>query len=77
MRFPKKSGIKPGDKMLVIDDLLATGGTIEATVKLIRRLGGEVAHAAFIIELPELGGKKRLIQQWIDCYSLVSFKNDE
>jgi len=43
--------IKPGDKVLVVDDLLATGGTIEATVKLIRRLGGEVADAAFIINL--------------------------
>lgn len=43
--------IKPGDKVLVVDDLLATGGTIDATVKLIRRLGGEVHDAAFIINL--------------------------
>lgn len=41
--------IKPGDNVLVVDDLLATGGTIEATVKLIRRLGGKVTDAAFII----------------------------
>ncbi len=52
--------IKPGDKVLVVDDLLATGGTIEATVKLIRRLGGEVADAAFIINLFDLGGEQRL-----------------
>ncbi len=65
--------IQPGDKVLVVDDLLATGGTIEATVKLIRRLGGEVVHAAFIINLPELGGEARLTQQGIHCYSLVSF----
>ncbi|MGL5533409.1 MAG: adenine phosphoribosyltransferase, partial [Plesiomonas shigelloides] len=52
--------IVPGDKVLVIDDLLATGGTIEATAKLIRRLGGEVTDAAFIINLPDLGGQKRL-----------------
>ena len=52
--------IQPGEKILVIDDLLATGGTIEATAKLIRRLGGEVTDAAFIINLPELGGEKRL-----------------
>lgn len=65
--------IRPGDKVLVIDDLLATGGTIEATVKLIRRLGGEVQHAAFIIELPKLGGKARLTSQGITCYSLVCF----
>ncbi|MGL6118452.1 adenine phosphoribosyltransferase, partial [Plesiomonas sp.] len=52
--------IVPGDKVLVIDDLLATGGTIEATAKLIRRLGGEVTDAAFIINLPDLGGQQRL-----------------
>ncbi|KAB8305697.1 MULTISPECIES: adenine phosphoribosyltransferase [Rahnella] len=65
--------IQPGEKILVIDDLLATGGTIEATAKLIRRLGGEVTDAAFIINLPELGGEKRLNDLSINCYSLVSF----
>ncbi|MGC6387790.1 adenine phosphoribosyltransferase [Ewingella sp. S1.OA.A_B6] len=65
--------IQPGEKILVIDDLLATGGTIEATAKLIRRLGGEVTDAAFIINLPELGGEKRLNKLNINCYSLVSF----
>lgn len=62
------------DKVLVIDDLLATGGTIGATVKLIRRLGAEVNEAAFIIELPALGGAERLKQQDINCFSLVSFE---
>ncbi|PLR38715.1 adenine phosphoribosyltransferase [Chimaeribacter californicus] len=65
--------IQPGDKVLVIDDLLATGGTIEATVKLIRALGGDVTDAAFIIDLPELGGEQRLTRQGINCFSLVSF----
>ncbi|MBS0968302.1 adenine phosphoribosyltransferase [Chimaeribacter arupi] len=65
--------IQPGDKVLVIDDLLATGGTIEATVKLIRALGGDVSDAAFIIDLPELGGEQRLTRQGINCFSLVSF----
>ncbi|PJG63347.1 adenine phosphoribosyltransferase [Yersinia kristensenii] len=65
--------IQPGDKVLVIDDLLATGGTIEATVKLIRRLGGEVTDAAFVINLHDLGGEDRLNQQGITCYSLVDF----
>ena len=65
--------IQPGEKILVIDDLLATGGTIEATAKLIRRLGGEVTDAAFIINLPELGGEKRLNDANINCYSLVCF----
>lgn len=56
--------------MLVVDDLLATGGTIEATVKLIRRLGGKVTDAAFIINLFDLGGEQRLEKQGITCYSL-------
>jgi adenine phosphoribosyltransferase len=55
------------------DDLLATGGTIEATVKLIRRLGGEVTDAAFIINLFDLGGEQRLEKQGITSYSLVPF----
>lgn len=59
--------------MLVVDDLLATGGTIEATAKLIRRLGGEVKDAAFIINLPDLGGEARLNGLGIECYSLVNF----
>jgi L-asparaginase/Glu-tRNA(Gln) amidotransferase subunit D len=53
--------------------LLATGGTIEATVKLIRRLGGEVTDAAFIINLFDLGGEQRLEKQGITSYSLVPF----
>lgn len=57
----------------MVDDLLATGGTIEATVKLIRRLGGEVADAAFIINLFDLGGEQRLEKQGITSYSLVPF----
>ena len=65
--------IKAGEKILVIDDLLATGGTIEATVKLIRRLGGEVTDAAFIINLFDLGGAERLNKMNINCYSLVDF----
>ncbi|MDD1782396.1 adenine phosphoribosyltransferase [Enterovibrio sp. ZSDZ35] len=65
--------IVEGDKVLVVDDLLATGGTIEATTKLIRRLGGEVEHAAFIINLPEIGGEARLTAQGINVYCLCEF----
>lgn len=66
--------IQAGDKVLVIDDLLATGGTVEATVKLIRRLGGEVADAAFVIWLPELGGAERLEKEGVKSFTLVSFE---
>lgn len=65
--------ISEGDKVLMVDDLLATGGTIEATTKLIRRLGGDVAHAAFIINLPEIGGETRLKAAGIDVYSICEF----
>ena len=65
--------ISEGDKVLVVDDLLATGGTIEATTKLIRQLGGVVEHAAFVINLPEIGGDKRLEGLGLDVYSICEF----
>ncbi|HHF4963808.1 adenine phosphoribosyltransferase [Haemophilus influenzae] len=66
--------ISQGDNVLIIDDLLATGGTVEATVKLVQRLGGTVKHAAFVINLPELGGEKRLNNLGVNCYTLVNFE---
>lgn len=66
--------ISEDDNVLIIDDLLATGGTVEATVKLVQRLGGVVKHAAFVINLPELGGEKRLNNLGVDCYTLVNFE---
>lgn len=66
--------ISEGDNVLIIDDLLATGGTVEATIKLVQRLGGVVKHAAFVINLPELGGEKRLNNLGVDCYTLVNFE---
>ncbi|PJC88223.1 adenine phosphoribosyltransferase [Vibrio sp. HA2012] len=65
--------IEKGDKVLVVDDLLATGGTIEATTKLIRQLGGEVEHAAFVINLPDIGGEVRLKDLGLDVYSICDF----
>jgi len=55
-----KDAIKPGQKILIIDDLLATGGTIEATIKLVEQLGGIVAGVAFLIELTDLQGRALL-----------------
>ncbi len=66
--------IKEGDKVLVVDDLLATGGTIEATTKLIRQLGGVVEHVAFVINLPEIGGDKRLEGLGLNVYSICEFE---
>ncbi len=55
-----EDAIREGERVLIVDDLIATGGTVEAAVKLIRRLGGVVAGAAFVIDLPELGGAAKL-----------------
>jgi len=55
-----KDAIKPGQKILIIDDLLATGGTVEATIKLVEALGGIVAGVAFLIELKDLQGRDLL-----------------
>ena len=67
--------IVPGDKVLVVDDL-ATGGTVDATVKLIRRAGGEVVDAAFIISLPSLGGDARLTAAGVKVVSLVELPGE-
>lgn len=71
-----KDAIIEGDKVLVVDDLLATGGTIEATVKLIRRLGGEVNHGAFVISLPDLGGEAKLEALGLELVNLCEFEGD-
>ena len=62
-----KDSIKPGQKVLVVDDLLATGGTVEATIKLVEELGGVVAGLAFLIELVDLKGRERL-----DKYPIIT-----
>ncbi len=71
-----KDAIKPGDKVLLIDDLLATGGTIDASAKLIRSLGGEVEHAGFIIGLPDLGGYEKLSEAGISSYTICEFEGE-
>ncbi len=66
--------IKKGDKVLLVDDLIATGGTAEAATELIRRSGGELVAAAFVIDLPDLGGAARLARKDVKVHTLVSFE---
>jgi len=66
--------IQPGEKVLVVDDLLATGGTAAAGIKLIERLGGEIVGCAFIVDLPELGGRKILEDLGMDVHVLCEFE---
>jgi adenine phosphoribosyltransferase len=66
--------IKPGDRLLLVDDLVATGGTATAAIDLIRKSGGEVAAAAFVIDLPDLGGAEKLRAKSVKIHTLVSFE---
>ena len=68
--------IKPGERVLVVDDLLATGGTAEAGIKLLEKLGAEIVSTSFIIDLPDLGGRKRLEALGMDVQSLCAFEGD-
>jgi adenine phosphoribosyltransferase len=66
-----KDAVKPGQKVLIVDDLLATGGTVEATIKLIEKLGGEVVGCAFLIELMELKGRNKI--EGYDVFALMEY----
>ena len=68
--------IQPGEQILVVDDLLATGGTAAAGIKLIERLGGEIVSTSFIIDLPELGGRKVLEDMGMDVNVLCEFEGE-
>ena len=63
-----KDAVKPGDRVVIVDDLIATGGTLQAIVKLIERLGGTVVRISCLIDLPDLKGKERLSN-----YDVVTF----
>lgn len=66
-----KDAVLPGQKVLIADDLLATGGTIQTSINLVRQLGGEVVGAAFLIELSYLDGRQKL--DGVDVVSLVTY----
>jgi adenine phosphoribosyltransferase len=69
-----EDAIDPGERILIVDDLIATGGTAEAAAKLVQRSGGEIVGATFVIDLPELGGVKRLAALGISCHWLMAFE---
>jgi adenine phosphoribosyltransferase len=71
-----QDALSPKDNVLIIDDLLATGGTIVATTSLIRRLGATTTDAAFVISLPDLGGEQQLAQLGLSVYSLLQYQGD-
>ncbi|MBO5509766.1 MAG: adenine phosphoribosyltransferase [Lachnospiraceae bacterium] len=69
-----KDAIKPGDKVVLVDDLIATGGTIEAAAKLVEQLGGEVVKMIFLIELTDLRGRERLSAY--DISSVICYEGE-
>jgi len=68
-----RDAVRPGERILLVDDLIATGGTAAAAVELLRSLGAKVLAACFVVDLPELGGAARLAQLEVPVRRLVSF----
>jgi len=71
-----KDAIKRGDRVLLVDDLLATGGTAMAAAALIEKLGGAVSEMCFIVDLPDVGGAKKLKAKGYKIFALTEFKGD-
>ena len=68
--------IKKGERVLIVDDLIATGGTVEAAVKLVQMMKGEVLECCFIIDLPDIGGSRKLESMGQNVFSLCEFEGD-
>jgi adenine phosphoribosyltransferase len=66
--------VKPGEKVILVDDLIATGGTAVGAVQLLRQIGADVVSACFVIDLPELGGRKKLEALGVEVRTLVEFE---
>ncbi len=69
-----EDAITEGEKIVIVDDLIATGGTIEAAVKLVKKLGGDILECAFIVELPELKGREKIKDQKI--FTICEFEGE-
>lgn len=71
-----RDAIKPGEKVVLIDDLIATGGTAEAAVKLLQQIGADVVAACFVIDLPDLGGRVKIENLGVPVRTLIAFDGD-
>ena len=71
-----KDAILPGERVLLVDDLIATGGTASAAAKLIRQMGGELEAACFIVDLPALGGADKLRALNVNVRTLIAFEGE-
>jgi adenine phosphoribosyltransferase len=68
--------VSKGDYILLVDDLIATGGTAEAACKLVENMGGTITECCFVVDLPDLGGRKRLEENGQKVFSLCEFEGD-
>jgi adenine phosphoribosyltransferase len=68
-----RDAVQPGEKVILVDDLIATGGTAVAATQLLRQMGAEVVSACFVIDLPDLGGRRKLEELGVDVRTLVEF----
>lgn len=68
-----RDGVAPGEKVILVDDLIATGGTAEAAVKLLGQIGADIVAACFIVDLPDLGGRARLEALGVPVRTLIGF----
>ncbi|HZG28942.1 adenine phosphoribosyltransferase [Ensifer adhaerens] len=68
-----RDAVQPGEKVILVDDLIATGGTAEGAVKLLKQMGADIVAACFIIDLPALGGRKKLEALGVEVRTLVEF----
>ena len=68
--------VSNGDYVLLVDDLIATGGTAEAACKLVENMGGKISECCFVVDLPDLGGRKRLEENGQKVFSLCEFEGD-
>ncbi|GMT47345.1 MAG: adenine phosphoribosyltransferase [bacterium] len=71
-----KDALKSGERVLLVDDLLATGGTALASAALIEKLGAKVAEMAFIVDLPDIGGHQKLVDKGYSVFTLTEFEGD-
>jgi adenine phosphoribosyltransferase len=68
-----RDAVQPGEKVILVDDLIATGGTAEGAVKLLQQMGADIVAACFVIDLPELGGRKKLEALGVKVLTLIEF----
>ena len=71
-----KDAVKTGERVILVDDLIATGGTAEGAVKLLQQMGAEVVAACFIVDLPDLGGRKKIEALGVPVRTLIEFEGD-